>query len=52
MTLGRLSRRREITPVPSHGSTKCHADASHPGVSSPSRFLNSAEPTNSEPGTG
>ena len=42
----RLSRRREFTPVPPHGlciclhdtTTKCHAGASHPGVSS-SRLL-------------
>ena len=41
MTPGRLSRLHEFTPVPSHSSifvqftTKCHASASHPGVSSP-----------------
>ena len=42
MTPGRLSRRDEFTPVPSHGSTfvymippqKGHAGASRPGVSS------------------
>ena len=43
MTLGRLSRRCEFPPIPSriclHDTiTKCHAGASHPGVSS-LRFL-------------
>ena len=45
MTLGRLSRRREFTPIPSRGyvnTTKCHAGASHPGVSS-LRLLNRGE---------
>ena len=43
MTPGRLSPRSEFIPVSSHGlyiclhdtTTKCHAGASHPGVSSP-----------------
>ena len=42
MTPGRLSPRNGFTPVPSHGSTfvymstttKCHAGATHPSVSS------------------
>ena len=51
MTPGGLSPRREFTTVPSHGSiiiclhdttTKCHAGASHPGMSSP-QFLYQGE---------
>ena len=42
MTPGRLSPQSKFTLVPSHGSTfvytKCHAGASHPGVSAPRFF--------------
>ena len=50
MISGRLSSRREFTPVPPYGSvirlhdtnTKCHAGASHADASSP-RFLSRSE---------
>ena len=51
MISGRLSSRREFTPVPSYGSvfvymillnTKCHTGVSHTGASSP-RFLSRSE---------
>ena len=45
MTPGRLSRRGEFTPVPSHGSIfvymihhKCHAGASRPGCRTGARI--------------